>query len=344
MENGGGFLMKRFSVFAVTALCAGAVWFFLTGGLDGQKQSDGAHKQTDTFVFTYTIMPGDSLNLIARRFGIAADALSSTNSIDGDVIYKGDTLSVPLSLHDVASLHTVAEGETVSSIAAAYGTSVRNIIKLNRMKKDKVFTSRKLLVNGNPDIHSRFVVFRVGIGDKESEISRAFGLDVKEIETLNASNADWRQPGSHIVVDTFEYSYPVRIRNNIIETAKNYLGAPYKYGGNSPETGIDCSAYVKRVFSYFGVNLPRTVRMMHKHADGRWLKKDSLQKGDLVFFETDRPFPSHIGIYIEDGKFIHASSVGGKVIISDLAKPYYKSTYIGAKRIYLDNPGAVTIK
>ncbi|WP_462137961.1 C40 family peptidase [Candidatus Mycalebacterium sp.] len=336
--------MKRFSVFAVLVLCAGAVWFSLTGGLDGQKQTAGAEKQSDTFVFTYTIMSGDSLNLIARRFGITTDELSSANVIDGGVIYRGNILSIPLPSRDVVFLHTVAKGETVSSIASAYGTSVRNIMKLNRMKKDNVFALRKILVNGSPEINSRFVVFRVGSDDEGSEISRAFGVDEREIEVLNAANADWRQSGSHIVVDTFEYSYPARTRDSIIETAKNYLGAPYKYGGNSPETGIDCSAYVKRVFSYFGANLPRTVRMMHKHADGRWVNKDSLQKGDLVFFETDRPFPSHIGIYIEDGRFIHASSAGGKVIISDLAKPYYSKAYIGAKRIYLDNPGAVTIK
>ncbi len=83
---------------------------------------------------------------------------------------------------------------------------------------------------------------------------------------------------------------------------------------------------------------------MHKHADGRWVKRERLEKGDLVFFETDRPFPSHIGIYIENDKFIHASSASGKVVISDLRAPYYSKTYIGAKRIYLKSHGMVALK
>lgn len=340
-KRGEEFAMKKIIAFAVAALCAVAVWFSLTSGTD--TRTAAPEKQSDTFVFTYTIMPGDSLNLIARRFGITMDTLSSANNIDGSVIYSGDIISVPLDSRKVVFLHTVVEGETVSSIAAAYGTSVRSLMKLNRMKRDSIFASRKILVSGNPELNSRFVVFRVGDYDSDAEVARAFGVDTKEIGNLNASNPDWLQPGSHVVVDTFGYSYPARTRERIIETAKNYLGAPYKYGGNSPETGIDCSAYVKRVFSYFGVNLPRTVRMMHKHADGLWVDRNSLQKGDLVFFETDRPFPSHIGIHIEKGRFIHASSVSGKVIISDLATPYYTRTYIGAKRIYLDSPDAVAV-
>ncbi len=84
---------------------------------------------------------------------------------------------------------------------------------------------------------------------------------MKEIGKLNVSNPGWMSPGSHIVVDTFEYTYSDKTKERIIETAKVYLGAPYKYGGNSTETGIDCSAYVKKVFSYLGVNLPRTVKV-----------------------------------------------------------------------------------
>ncbi len=294
-----------------------------------------AKTEPETFIFTYTINGGDSLSLIARRFGISAETILNANIIKDSVIYKDDTLGIPLELSRLVSLHTVAKGENLSSIARDYGTTVKNIMKLNRMNKDTILESDKILVHASAEPNSRFVVFTVGHGDTVAEILRAFGIRKEEIERLNASNPDWHEPGSFIAVDTFDYSYAEQTRERILQTAEAYLGSPYKYGGNSTETGIDCSAYVKKVFSFFGVNLPRTVRTMHKYAEGRWVRKDRLEKGDLVFFETDRPFPSHIGIYMEKGNFIHASSVRGRVVVSNLGEPYYTKTYIGAKRIYL---------
>jgi len=342
-------MLKRFPVFAVFAVLMVAGYLFFEKSIPGQTEKQIQNQtvnQTprDTFVLNYEIREGDSLSLIAHRFGIKTDELANANTIKDGVIYAGEILSVPLDRRAIVFVHNVSEGETLSSLSEFYGTSVDSIMRLNHMKDDAIFASHKILVSKSPDINSRFVVFKVGNSDTESEISRAFGMSMKEIEKLNTSNPGWLSPGSHILVDTFEYEYSERTKERIIETAKAYLGAPYKYGGNSTETGIDCSAYVKKVFSFFGVNLPRTVRWMHKHADGVWVERNRLEKGDLVFFETNRPFPSHIGIYIENGKFIHASSAGGKVLISDLNQPYYSETYIGSKRIYLKNHGMVAFE
>ena len=295
---------------------------------------------SDTFVFTYSIKRGDSLSLIARRFGVSFEDIKNANPTLGGIIHPDNILAVPLQRGAMAFLHTVKKGETLSSIAGDYGTTVARLRKLNRMSGEILYESQKIAVTGSaPD--SRFVVLEVGADDTPDEIARAFGMDVRDIGKMNASNPLWREPGSHVLVDTFNYSYSERTRESIVETAHAYLGSPYKYGGNSTETGIDCSAYVKKVFSFFGVNLPRTVRMMHKHAEGLWVTKNRLQTGDLVFFETDRPFPSHIGIYVGDGKFIHASSASGKVVVSPLSQSYYTKTYIGAKRVFIQDPFAV---
>ena len=89
------------------------------------------------------------------------------------------------------------------------------------------------------------------------------------------------------------------------------------------------------IFKSFDVNLPRTARGMYKKGDH--VSKSKLQKGDLVFFRTYAKFPSHVGIYMGNGKFIHASSAKKKVIITNFQGNYYQKRYIGAKRIKIKN-------
>lgn len=322
----------------VAAVTAGAAYKF--SPTETATAPPQAAVSSDTVVFTYGIRTGDSLSLIARRFGVSFEDIKKANPTPGGVIYSGDILGVPLKRKALVFLHTVEKGETLTSIARDYETTVVRLKQLNRMSGETVYESQKLAAGGAGS-DSRFVVLEVGGDDTPDEIARAFGMDLRDIEKMNFSNPLWREPGSHVLIDTFNYSYSERTRADIVETARAYLGAPYKFGGNSTETGIDCSAYVKKVFSYFGVNLPRTVRMMHKHAEGMWIAKNQLQTGDLVFFETDRPFPSHIGIYVGGGNFIHASSAYKEVVVSPLDKPYYTKTYIGAKRIYIKDPFAV---
>ncbi|MDH4101615.1 MAG: C40 family peptidase, partial [Nitrospirota bacterium] len=91
------------------------------------------------------------------------------------------------------------------------------------------------------------------------------------------------------------------------------------------------SAFVQKVFGFLSVDLPRTAREQFRI--GEKVAKSELREGDLVFFKTYAKFPSHVGIYIGDNKFIHASSVNKKVSVSTLDAPYYTKRYIGAKRL-----------
>jgi cell wall-associated NlpC family hydrolase len=114
-----------------------------------------------------------------------------------------------------------------------------------------------------------------------------------------------------------------------MNTAHRFLGTPYSFGGTS-ERGIDCSGFVMRVFSLHGIKLPRTADVQFNV--GAPVKKGQEQAGDLVFFETYCAGPSHVGIYLGEGNFIHASSSRG-VTISSLADKYYRARYLGAKRV-----------
>lgn len=112
-------------------------------------------------------------------------------------------------------------------------------------------------------------------------------------------------------------------------TIDNLLGIDYKYGGTTTK-GFDCSGFVGYVFDKFKIDLPRTSSSMY--AEGSKVKREDLRPGDLVFFNTSGKGVSHVGIYVGNNKFAHASTSKGTRIDS-LGMDYYNDRYVGAKRI-----------
>jgi cell wall-associated NlpC family hydrolase len=113
----------------------------------------------------------------------------------------------------------------------------------------------------------------------------------------------------------------------IIDEAKKYIGTPYLWGGNTP-SGFDCSGFVKYVFTKFGVSIPRTT-------ETQWTATTPVNSpsiGDLVFFQTYKPGPSHVGIYLGNNKFISAASSG--VTISNMTSSYWGPRYLGARKAF----------
>jgi len=129
------------------------------------------------------------------------------------------------------------------------------------------------------------------------------------------------------------------IQNEIVELAIGFLGIKYRFGGET-DLGIDCSAFVQKVYALAGIRLPRTARQQAKY--GLLISREDLQPGDLLFFQTYARFPSHVGIYIGEGKMIHASSKGGRVEIVSIDKPYYIKRFLFAKRIFLYDPEKIS--
>lgn len=113
----------------------------------------------------------------------------------------------------------------------------------------------------------------------------------------------------------------------IVSLAKQFWGVPYVWAGRSPN-GFDCSGFTSYVYSRMGIAIPRM-------ADEQFyagVRVNDLQPGDLVFFTTYEPGPSHVGIYVGNGQFIHASSGVGQVTVTSLSNEYYSSRYLGARR------------
>ena len=114
--------------------------------------------------------------------------------------------------------------------------------------------------------------------------------------------------------------------------ALGLIGVSYKFGGTTPDTGLDCSGFVRHVFEEVtGVSLPRTAKEMS--ALGTKVAATHLQPGDLVFFNTRRFAFSHVGIYLGDNRFVHAPSRGGDVDIAAFDQAYWQKHFNGARRL-----------
>jgi len=124
----------------------------------------------------------------------------------------------------------------------------------------------------------------------------------------------------------------------LIERGFSFLGTPYVWGGEG-ESGFDCSGFTQFLFAGTGYALPRQARNQFKVGDE--IAADDLLPGDLVFFSTYSSGASHVGIYIGDGQFLHASSGPDQVTVSSLAQRYYTNRYLGARRVFSQDPRTI---
>lgn len=121
--------------------------------------------------------------------------------------------------------------------------------------------------------------------------------------------------------------------SGLVISAMHLLGVPYKRGGNSSSDGFDCSGFTRHVYeSTLGLLLPRKVDEQAKAEGFSAVKRSELRPGDLVFFNTLRRTFSHVGIYIGEGKFIHAPRSGGEVRVESMGVSYWAKRFTGARR------------
>ena len=275
----------------------------------------------------YTVARGDTLGRIASKFGVSVSELKKANGLRGNTLRAGARLNIPgitetpeaepalevgtkvIATASPRREYVVEKGDTLASVAAKYGITITALKTENNIKGSTINAGQVLHIPTIPGQDSAYVA----VADKSTIQPAGKGAS-------RASDDEVRNG---------RFS-----KESIIQVAKKYLGAPYKFGGNDFITGIDCSGYVKKVFSRFNVNLPRTARDIY-YRSGKSVKKDELDTGDLVFFITYAKYPSHVGIYMGNDEFIHASSASRKVTIDNINKQYYRKRYIGAKRVQL---------
>lgn len=124
---------------------------------------------------------------------------------------------------------------------------------------------------------------------------------------------------------------------DVVVGALNMIGVRYRWGGNSPDSGLDCSGFVRYVFQdTLSMSLPRRAEEMSRV--GEKVRMSELKPGDLVFFNTMRRTFSHVGIYIGDNKFVHSPSTGSTIRVDDLDSSYWEKRFTGARRLESEFP------
>lgn len=170
-------------------------------------------------------------------------------------------------------------------------------------------------------IHRKLLAAVVFLGSLQ--IGPASAQSSTEVEASPKTFASSVSSVSTAVVDKTE---------TLINNAMQLIGVRYRWGGNTPQSGLDCSGFVRYVFNdTFGFLLPRKSAQMSKV--GLEIGKEELRPGDLVFFNTMRHAFSHVGIYVGNNKFIHAPSKGKSIRVDDMTKVYWEKRYNGARRL-----------
>lgn len=122
--------------------------------------------------------------------------------------------------------------------------------------------------------------------------------------------------------------------SQVVLTALNFLDIPYRRGGTNAEAGFDCSGFTRHIYAQsLGVELPRSADEQAQAASLVTVRRDELRPGDLVFFNTLNRTFSHVGIYVGDGRFVHAPKTGAQVRVENMRAGYWTRRYTGARRV-----------
>jgi D-gamma-glutamyl-meso-diaminopimelic acid endopeptidase CwlS len=234
--------------------------------------------------------------------------------------------------------HFVRDGESLWTIARKYGTSVHALAAANGLRPESVLrVGRELTIPGkgsaeSADEGSRTRLYIVKSGDSLWEIARRHGTTVRSLAAANGLDADrvLRVGMTLQVPDVLANLANDAEGNRFVRAALEYRGVRYRWGGMSTR-GMDCSGLVAVVLRDYGINAPHNSKALYKL--GKAVSREELEPGDLVFFHTTRPGISHVGMYIGEGKFVHASSSKGRVRVDRLDTGYYSKRLVGARRV-----------
>ena len=309
-----GEVMKK----APLVICFFSVLLFF---LCGQAHSSASHK----------VKHGKTLKRTSRKYRVSHESHKDIDKPTSAALKRGRML-------------VAAQGEARTSRAKT--TKGRSMAVREARRRAPLLEQA---VPQQEEGDSEYIEYRVKRGDTVDALARKFDIDREELIDLNRVAKKRLKPGMTVFIPkTAEegteeavvlYDRPLKPwkseeeRGILVKVAKSFAGAPYRYGGESVR-GLDCSAFVKKMYEIFEVQLPRSAR--EQFCAGPPVNREDLSTGDLVFFKTKRfaKYPTHVGIYIGDQKFIHASSLFRRgVKVDRLTDTYFTRTYAGAVRV-----------
>jgi peptidoglycan endopeptidase LytE len=269
----------------------------------------------------YSVRPGDSLYTISRSYGISIEALKEANGLEGNHLKPKQVLLIPdpekrpigktaQRVSSETEPYIVKQGDSLYTISKGVGLSVYEIKRLNQLRTDILKKGQRLVLLKQKNRREEEAE-EIGDAEEVKEVQQAQG----ESRTIPEPLGIWKNPEE---------------RNLFIRMVKTFLGVPYRLGGSTLK-GIDCSAFVKKTFEIFNVQLPRTAR--EQLSIGKKVERKELEEGDLIFFKTHRANNAHVGIYIGNNEFVHASYRSKEVRVDNLDAPYFNQRFIKGVRV-----------
>ncbi len=284
----------------------------------------------------YRVKPGDSLARIAKKYHVTPQALRDANGLGSDALEARQVLVIPghgqkhkgkkvaktaTRIPPDHEVYVAKKGDTIYSVAAYAGISAGELKKLNHLRTKKLKKGQRLIIPTQEAVDAT-----EELGDAD-DITNLSSNEPDEDKAVSTPLGKWKNPDE---------------RKLFVKVTKTFLGVPYRLGGSSMK-GIDCSALVKRVYEIFDIELPRTAREQSRI--GKWVSKNELEEGDLVFFKTrSRRVTGHVGIYIGNDEFVHASGKNRGTKVDSLASEHYSKRFVRGVRVKeLDKEFAKTL-
>jgi len=311
----------------------------------------------------HTIKKGETLYTIARANHTTIREVQKVNGMKkGETLKLGRVLVVPKNTYfpnkkvlkqvtkkqpiQKLAKHSIKKGETLYIIARKHHTTIKEVRKVNGLKKGanlKIGRVLKVPIN-TYNVPKTKLVKKVSTKKKSVKVAKhtkkstnklVASLSKLETTSLEKKTVSKKKKSTSFSFSDLFFSEDTTPNGNSVEitsVAKKKLGRKYVWGATGTKNTFDCSGFTKYVYKKNGINIPRTSINQSKY--GKYVSRNNLEKGDLVFFDTSKKrkgYVNHVGIYLGDGKFIHASSAKKKVVVSSLSK-FYGKRYKGARR------------
>lgn len=281
---------------------------------------------------THVVKKGESLSFISQKYRVPISQIKEANDLKDTRLQIGQPLTIPQQAaavstrssppkgrlpnsspdQEIPDTYVVKDGDTLTRIAKRYHLSVEELQEINELKGTRLKVGQVLHLKREEEE----ILGEIEKGAEEGNFEHVAAS--KEMQQIPISQA----------ADRMEEKDP----DTPVTIAQGLLGVKYRRGGTSLTSGVDCSAFVQKVFQILGVDLPRTAR--EQFGLGFEVARDALRLGDLVFFKHSKTRrPAHVGIYIGNDQFIHTSLSKRRVRVDSLSTRYFATRFIGGRRI-----------